>query len=137
MTKNEEREESLHTLREAMNPGDRVWTILRHVSASGMMRHIGVITFIKNDRTREEIRPMTWNYHVARVLGYKQTDGGSLKVGGVGMDMGFHVVYSLSRVLFPEGFDCIGEGCPANDHFNGDDAKHHKDGGYALRQEWL
>src|SRR3990167_5500047 len=63
-----------------------------------------------------------------------------VRVGGCGMDMGFHLVYNLSRVLFPDGFDCIGKDFPANDHSNGDrDYKPHthKDGGYALKQRWL
>lgn len=136
MTKTrEDQAESLQILRDAIKPGDRVFTLLRHVSASGMMRHITVLTLERNERG--ETRPHYWNYHVAKVLRYKTTEGGSLKVGGCGMDMGFHVVYSLGRVLFPEGFECIGDNCPANDHFTGDDVKHHKDGGYALRQEWL
>lgn len=89
------------------------------------------------------------------------------KAGGYGMDMGFHLAYNLSRTLYPDGFGCIGERCPSNDHINGDrdytphvqmlpgwDAakqEHtdalvqtvvglghwHEDGGYALRHEWL
>jgi hypothetical protein len=39
------------------------------------------------------------------------------------MDMGFHAVYTLSSVLFPEGFN--------------DGRDKHRDGGYALRHEWL
>lgn len=63
------------------------------------------------------------------------------------MDMGFNLVYNLSRTLFPDGFICSGESCRSNDHFN-DRSKgmrpenfagkrHTGDGGYALRQEWL
>lgn len=62
--------------------------------------------------------------------------------------MGFELVYSLSRTLFPDGFDCIGEGdgygtfCPSNDHSNDrtrdySPGRHHGGGGYALRQRWL
>lgn len=44
-------------------------------------------------------------------------------MNGCGMDMGFHLVYSLSRVLFSPkqgGFECLGIGhyCPSNDHSN-------------------
>jgi len=56
------------------------------------------------------------------------------------MDMGFHLVYSLSRALYPDGFACVGDYCPSNDHSNGqpkDLRSHHRDGGYALRQEWI
>jgi hypothetical protein len=45
-----------------------------------------------------------------------------ITVGGGGMDMGFHLVYNLGRVLWPFGFKRAGKRC---------------DGGYALRQEWL
>lgn len=34
--------------------------------------------------------------------------------------MGFHVVYGLARTLWPDGYGCIGEHCPSNDHSNGD-----------------
>lgn len=64
-----------------------------------------------------------------------------LTVGGCGMDMGFHLVYNLSRVLFPSGFECIGKGCPSNDHSNGDrnyePHRHTGDGGYAIKHRWL
>jgi hypothetical protein len=58
-------------------------------------------------------------------------------MGGAGMDMGFALVYNLSRSLYPNGFDCIGESCPSNDHVNGYNRSHHADGGYALQQSWL
>jgi hypothetical protein len=51
--------------------------------------------------------------------------------------MGFAAVYELSSMLYPNGFNCLGNRCPANDHFNRVDVKHHRDGGYALRHEWL
>ncbi len=44
----------------------------------------------------------------------------AIRVGGAGMDMGFHIVYSLSSALFRDGFGCIGERCRSNDHTNGD-----------------
>jgi hypothetical protein len=63
-----------------------------------------------------------------------------LSVSGCGMDMGFHVVYSLSRTLFKDNFECIGKSCPSNDHSNGDrdyTPHQHSDGGYALRHKWV
>ena len=85
------------------------------------------------------------NHAVGVVLGLRQVErgrGDGLKVSGAGMDMGFWLVYTLSRALWPDGYACIGEGCPANDHSNGlreyTAGKHqHSDGGYALRQRWL
>ena len=64
-------------------------------------------------------------------------------MGGAGMDMGFALVYELSHALYPDGFDCIGEGCPANDHNNPPHpdreagSMHHASGGYALNQRWM
>lgn len=93
-------------------PGSIVYTNLRHRSSNGMTRHISV-HIVRNgvilDITRD----------VSRVLGYKVSDRtGGLVVGGAGMDMGFHVVYSLSRALYPDGAPCIGQACPSNDHSN-------------------
>jgi hypothetical protein len=65
---------------------------------------------------------------------------GGIKQHGAGMDMGFGLVYTLSRSLYPNGFECIGERCPSNDHSNGDrdyTPHTHSDGGYALQQAWL
>ncbi len=119
-------------LRNLFPPGSTVHTILRHVSRSGMSRAISVVGAGSND--------VTWL--VARAMGEKiDPNHGGIKVGGCGMDMGFALVYSLSRTLYPgDSFQCCGEGCPSNDHSNGDRdySPHvHSDGGYALRQRWL
>ena len=136
MTKREqtEKDEAIAKLRELLKPGDTVYTILDHVSRSGMQREIRVVLLNADGSKVVDLHP---NYLMAKALGYRQAKRDGLIVGGCGMDMGFHLVYNLSAVLFPEGFDCIGEGCPSNDHFNRVDAKHHRDGGYALRQRWL
>ena len=45
---------------------------------------------------------ITWD--VMHVLGYRRSDKtGGLRVSGCGMDMGFHVVYNLGYVLWPDG----------------------------------
>lgn len=121
--------DSAQYLLSILKPGDEVKTILRHVSRSGMMRHISLIF---NDH---EI-----SGYAADLLDDKRADDGGIKVGGCGMDMGFDLVYRLSSVLFPEGFTCIGDRCPSSDHSNGDrnyKPHHHNSGGYALRQRWL
>jgi hypothetical protein len=139
-----ERQAAIDRLREWLKPGDTVYTVLRHVSRSGMMRHIDVYKLTDDG-------PQWLSYPVSLALDLRTNDrDGSLKVGGCGMDMGFHVVYSLSAMLYPDGFDCIGEGdgyksrCPSNDHVNsGPDRNnyapthHHQSGGYALRHRWL
>lgn len=120
-------------IRTWLKPGMTLYTQLDHVSRSGMMRHISVKIVEEG-----EIRDVTW--HVANVLDEKRTKEGSIKVGGCGMDMGFSLIYNLSSALYRDGFECIGEGCPSNDHCNGDKVytpHHHNSGGYALKQWWL
>jgi hypothetical protein len=132
-TSKAEMAEQMENLNRWIKPGDTVYTIIRHVSSSGMTRHISVLAKMGDDF----IHP---NYAVSKVLEYPLVTGNgsdAVKVGGCGMDMGFHLVYNLSRRMFPNGFDCIGRGCPSNDHSNGENNKHHSDGGYALRQKWL
>jgi hypothetical protein len=127
-------EEAKGYLLEALKPGDKVYTILRQVSRSGMSRHISTIIRGKDGN-------MDITHLVARALGERRNENdGGLVVGGCGMDMGFEVVYRLGYVLWPEGFKCPGTRCHSNDHSNGDRnyKRHlHRDGGYALRHEWL
>ena len=126
-------------LREMFPPGSTIHTILRHVSQSGMTRAISVV------HDNSDI-----SYLVARAYPkwrINQRHGG-ITMTGCGMDMGFSLAYTLSRTLYPEGFECIGTGdpdvwgsrCPSNDHSNGDreySPHHHDSGGYALRHSWI
>ena len=99
--------------------GDTVYTILRSVSPSGMSRTMSLK--VANDRGG--ISDLT--YYASKVLDYPLVwvnGSRALRVGGCGMDMGFHVVYSLARVLFRDKY----EGQP--------DAI---DAGYSLQQAWL
>jgi hypothetical protein len=74
-----------------------------------MSRRIDLYTFKDN-------KPVYLSGFYAMMQGEEPpTDG--YKVGGCGMDMGFHLVYTLSSLLF--------------DRENG------KDSGYKLRHEWL
>jgi hypothetical protein len=137
----ERKAEYLAQMHRQMRPGTTLWTVLRHVSSSGMTRSIDVYTLPGADEKD------WWSYRAAAILGESYDERReAVKVGGCGMDMGFQLVYSLSRTLYPDGYGCIGKGCPANDHANGDRdyTKHtkraphwHRDGGYALRQRWL
>ena len=135
-----DRTEAMERLREWIKPGDTVYCILRHRSSSGMSRRISFAI-----SRGGEITQIDWL--IARALDYRLHEDGGLKVSGCGMDMGFHVVYNLSRTMFRDGFTCIGERkddrsnrCPSNDHSNGDrdyTSHNHTDGGYALRSTWL
>ena len=90
----------------------KVYTILRHVSRSGMSRVIDVYIVI-NDL------PHCITARVSRLLGYKiDKDCSGLKVSGSGMDMGFDIVHSLSMALYCQ-------------------TKYSQEGAYKLKQYWL
>lgn len=132
--KNERSVEALERLRQWIKPGDTVYTILRHVSKSGMTRSISPVI-----NTAGQTVDIDWA--VARLFGSRidQKHGGLIR-SGCGMDMGFDLVHHLSYKLFPDGFTCTGQFCPSNDHVNGDrnyTTHQHASGGYALRQRWL
>ena len=130
----QERGEYTDRLRDILSPGDTVYTILRKVSRSGMMRHISLV-IIEDGQPRD----ITGWAGLAMGTPWDRNSGG-IKVGGCGMDMGFHLVYNLGRTLYPDGFTCAGQTCRSNDHSNGDQdyTPHlHKDGGYALWHRWL
>lgn len=124
-----------------------VYTKVVHVSKSGMLRHLDTFIIIDN-------HPMSLNWHIEKLGLFKRGDvdannADSLRVHGVGMDVGFEVVYNLGLELFGQGKDCTfkcrGIGCPSNDHVNDSvkwdrrklKGKIHSSGGYALIQRWL
>lgn len=130
----EEREDAINTLRGLYLPGMYVPCVLRHVSRSGMMRAISTFYVVDG-----EISESSWLVARATQARIHQNYGGVI-VGGAGMDMGFHLVYGLSRTLYPNGHECIeapGVRCPSNDHSNRETRKWHPDGGYALRHRWV
>lgn len=117
--------EAITHLRKILKPGDTVYTLLRSVSRSGMSRTMDVYCIRKG----ELVYLTGW---VAQALGMNRRDH-HLQVSGCGMDMGFHVVYEIGRVLFPKGFKQ-----PKGRHGrNGDTSGFDNDGGYALQQRWL
>jgi hypothetical protein len=141
--KQSERDEYIAKLRATLKPGDVLHTVLREVSRSGMSRVIDVYKFgVSNQGTVEK----QWlSYWVAKACGFNFQRNGreGIKIGGCGTDMGFEIIYNLGRVLYPDGFQCPGESCVSNEHFNDRNCKrdtsyqHKGDGGYALKQEWL
>jgi hypothetical protein len=90
-----------------------IYTGLESVSRSGMSRVINVYVCTKSGGI-ERI-----SYWAARLLGVIQNhDNCGLKVSGCGMDMGYHIVNSLSMALY----------CPD---------KYTHDGAYQLLHEWI
>jgi hypothetical protein len=81
-----------------LKEGDTVYTVLRSVSSSGMSRTISL-------KVAKEGKILDLTYYASILLDWTLVEvNGSraLRVGGCGMDMGFHTVYTLSRVLFRE-----------------------------------
>jgi hypothetical protein len=144
--KEREKAEAQDALRKMFPVGSTVTTVLAHVSQSGMQRGIKVM----HGAADGSVEDVSWL--VARATETPLHNKGGLKVNGCGMDMGFHVVYGLSRTLYGAAgaFRCNGKKdwpkrCPSNDHSNdrGDDyvngyrkGRIHSDGGYALRHRW-
>ena len=143
--KEADRQEAIKYLQDYLKPKTKVFTSVKHVSRSGMNRSIACYV-----TTPDGIYNIS--HLVARAVEMPfDRDRGAVKIGGCGMDMGFAIVYELSYAMFKDGFGCIGEGCPSNDHSNGDrdytphklyglkpQCDHwHKDGGYCLKHEWI
>lgn len=129
-----ERDEAIAQLRECLKPGDTVYTVLKHRSRSGMQREIAVL--LVADAT-DGSGPYARNasYRVATALGWRCSDRDAVVVGGCGMDMGFHVVYTLGRVLFPEGGSLEHSPRRAQEERAGETRE--RDGGYLLKHCWL
>lgn len=116
-----ERQEAIEQLRQWIKPGDTVYTVLDHVSSSGMTRHIRVVVpMIEGQNGNSKVDFIHPNYSIGKALGYRQAKrGDGLVVSGCGMDMGFAVVYDLAHVLYGAGYQCLGEGkCPSAYHSN-------------------
>lgn len=86
------------------------YTILKSVSSSGMSRTMKVVTY---DDGR--VLDITWFVSLVSSVGTLTEKNGQrvVRVGGCGMDMGFHLVHSLGIALY--GLE----------------------GGYKISQEWL
>ena len=121
LTKKQEREQEKESAKDflrkvfASQEKPTAWTILKWVSGSGMSRDMKVITQYEG-----RVIDITWYVSHASSVGQLKERNGQrvVRVGGCGMDMGFHLVYSLSIALF------------CSDKYDHDSA-------YKLKQEWL
>lgn len=82
--------------------GDKIYTVLRSVSRSGMSRRMDVYFF------NSSCEKYFLTSKVADLLEYSYTTenwrkSAGMRVDGCGMDMGYHVVESLSYALFGNG----------------------------------
>ncbi len=94
----EEKDEARQKLRDIFATQDRptVYTVLRHVSSSGMSRDISLFTV-------HEGRLWNVTYLAGKAIGETVRDRKGqwvIRVNGCGMDMGFHLVYELSCYVY-------------------------------------
>lgn len=115
------REQHTRDLKKLLKAGQTVYTSCDHVSSSGMSRRISIYIVHKGEIVNITRR-------VSVITGWCQSDKGGLIVGGCGMDMGFHTVYTLGRNLWPKG--------TRKPHGTRNGAPD-RDGGYALKHSWL
>jgi hypothetical protein len=100
-----------------VNEGDTVYTVLRSVSSSGMSRTISL-------KVARGGQILDLTYFASVVLGWplvEKNGSRALRVGGCGMDMGFHTVYTLASILFRDKYQGQPEAA---------------DAGYSLSQAW-
>ena len=93
------RQDAIEHLRELLKPGNTVYTVLRHVSRSGMQRAISPIIM-------GEDGPYDLTYWASRALDWHvDNSNGGIKVDGCGMDMGFDVVHNCYAKIFGSNYN--------------------------------
>lgn len=122
MSTTKERTEALDRLREHVQPGDLLDVRVKHVSRSGMYRVVDVAIHLPApERGPRAVDSLWLSYNAAVATGHRyDRNHEGVGVPGCGFSATFEVVYSMARALFPDGFGCLGESCPSNDHSNGD-----------------
>jgi hypothetical protein len=101
-----------------LSEGDTVYTLIRTIAPSGMSRTISL-------KVAKEGRILDLTYFASVVLGWPLVEANgsrALRVGGAGMDMGFHTVYTLARVLFRDKYEGQADAV---------------DAGYSLQHAWI
>ncbi len=90
----EKQKQAITNLRKTLKRNKELYTTVKHVSQSGMFRVVDVFIMRKN-------KPINISCIVARALNWKHNDTHwGIGMKGCGMDMCFHLVYSLSSTLY-------------------------------------
>ena len=111
--KEQERESARAYLLSILNKQNKptLYTNLKSVSSSGMSRDMKVLAVVEG-----EIVDITYYVGKLDIGTIKERNGQRvIRVGGCGMDMGFHVVYTVSAILY--GYE--------------------NRGAYTIRHEWI
>jgi len=93
MTKKQDQQNAINELGNILKdiPTDTIYTVIRHVSSSGMSREISV-------KMIDAGKIIHLDWLVGEALGIKQGKHNGLVLKGCGMDMGFHLVDCINRV---------------------------------------
>ena len=96
MTKKQDQINAINELTAILKdtPTDTIYTVLRHVSSSGMQREISV-------KMIDAGRIIRLDWLVSQALGYKLGKHNGIVIKGCGMDMGYHLVYTLLGACSP------------------------------------
>jgi len=84
-------------LKEWFPNGSVAHTTVVHVARSNLSRHIKVFAI-------DGKRILNVSGYVAEYLDYRFTKKDAVFVSGCGMDMGFHLIYTLSQKLYGDGY---------------------------------
>jgi hypothetical protein len=108
--------------------GYQAYTMLRHVSSSGMFRRISVYVI-------EDNQPLCIDYLIGKLGNYKRDkENEGLRVSGCGMDMGFAVVYDTSGEVFDDEEEVKRIAMKLGRTRNGEPET---SGSYLVRQKWM
>jgi hypothetical protein len=104
MIKKMNQKEAIIKLKELLKPNDTVYCILTKLSNSGCYRHINFYKFYSGKSNLVTNKYwLSFLISIALKLSFKEKTN-SVGIGGGGMDMGFHIVYELSHLLFKDGY---------------------------------
>ena len=126
--KRAETDEARIQLLELLKPGDTVYCILRHVSRSGMCRVIDLVIPRWNLNDNKLFIRSIGRSAAEAINQPHNGQWGGIRISGVGMDMGFALVYALGSALWPDG--------TMQPHSMRNDQPD-TSGGYALKCQWL
>lgn len=123
----EARDKAIQYLRSIIKPGDTIFLVCTESSKRGGWSAYSVMVPVLADG-KPDIENISRDVAVA--LDLKRTDDGAVKSHGWGLSRSYEIVYSLGRILFPEGFVPAKAGMRGR---NGTPATAlDPDGGYAL-----
>tara|TARA_R110001592_G_scaffold344545_1_gene635809 strand:- start:237 stop:563 length:327 start_codon:yes stop_codon:yes gene_type:complete len=98
MIKTQTQFESFEYFKKNLQLNDTIYCIIRHVSKSGMTRHIAFFNIQNN-------RPNFINTRISDLLDYRMNKHhDAIVVGGCGMDMAFSVVNNLQETINHKSF---------------------------------